>query len=112
MSTFWQVVVLLFILIPLIFLWVFALLDLFRRRDLAGWVKGLWAIAIVIFPVVGMVVYFVARPSDLEDARVRVGSRVVDAELVDQLERLGALRDSGKISEEEFSAQKAKLLAG
>jgi len=112
LSTFWQVVVFLFIFVPLIMLWIFALLDLFKRHDLAGWLKGLWAIAIVIFPIVGMVVYFIARPSDLEDDYVRVGQRVVDDDLANQLERLASLRDSGKITEEEFSAQKAKLLAG
>jgi hypothetical protein len=111
-STFWQVVVFLFIFVPLVMLWVFALLDLFKRRDLSGWAKGLWAIAIVIFPIVGMVVYFVARPKDLEDEYVQVGSRVVDDDLADQLERLAALRDSGKITEDEFSAQKTRLLAG
>jgi Short C-terminal domain len=32
------------------------------------------------------------------------------ASLVDQLRQLGELRDSGVLTEEEFSAQKAKLL--
>jgi hypothetical protein len=33
-------------------------------------------------------------------------------DLVDQLRRLGELRDAGILTEEEFAAQKAKLLAG
>jgi hypothetical protein len=33
-------------------------------------------------------------------------------DMLDQLERLGRLRDQGVLTEEEFAAQKAKLLAG
>jgi hypothetical protein len=33
-------------------------------------------------------------------------------EMLAQLERLGQLRDSGVLTEEEFAAQKAKILAG
>jgi len=47
------------------FLWVFALWDIFSRHDLSGWVKALWAIAIVLVPLFGMLVYFIARPKDL-----------------------------------------------
>lgn len=36
---------------------------------------------------------------------------VAPASIVDQLERLASLRDKGILSDEEFSAQKAKLLA-
>jgi hypothetical protein len=61
MST-WQLMFAFLILIPVVLLWVFALVDLSNRRDLSGLAKGLWAIAIAFLPVVGMIVYFATSP--------------------------------------------------
>jgi hypothetical protein len=36
----------------------------------------------------------------------------VDASVLDQLKQLGQLKEQGVLTEEEFAAQKAKLLAG
>jgi Phospholipase_D-nuclease N-terminal len=45
--------------------WVAAVIivfgDLFRSRDLSGWAKALWTLAIVVFPLIGVVVYLVVR---------------------------------------------------
>jgi hypothetical protein len=60
--TFWDVMLLFFIWIPLIMLWFFAIVDIFRRRDLSGWGKALWLLVIVIFPWLGTFIYLIARP--------------------------------------------------
>lgn len=58
LSTFWQVFVILIVWIPLILLWVFALVELFRNRDaLEGWQVALWLLGIVFLPIVGPAVY-------------------------------------------------------
>ncbi|MGE0056491.1 MAG: PLD nuclease N-terminal domain-containing protein [Dehalococcoidia bacterium] len=62
MSEFWWGLLWLTLFIPLMFLWGFALWDIFSRHDLRGWAKALWAIAIVFFPIIGLLVYFIARP--------------------------------------------------
>jgi hypothetical protein len=52
------------VLLFLIF-WVRALLDLFTRRpDLGGGAKVVWAIAMLVFPFIGLLVYTMLRPSD------------------------------------------------
>jgi hypothetical protein len=42
-TTFWETFFLLLIFLPLIMIWVFALLDVFRRDDLGGGWKALWS---------------------------------------------------------------------
>jgi hypothetical protein len=64
MSDFWYGMIFVWFFIPLLFLWGFTLLDLFHRRDVSGLGKGLWAIAILFFPLIGMLIYFITRPKE------------------------------------------------
>ena len=62
-STFVEVLVVLFIFIPLIMMWGFALVDLFIRRDLSGGGTALWLLLIIVLPVFGALIYLAARPA-------------------------------------------------
>jgi hypothetical protein len=55
------------IAIPLLLIWVLTLVDLFRRHDLSAGRKVLWAIVVLILPVIGVIIYFVARPPQPTD---------------------------------------------
>lgn len=115
---FWDFFLLILIWVPLLMLWFFTLTDLARRGDLSSAAKGWWAVLVVLLPIIGMIIYFVLRPHDPETqpsaatqyqkAREDVG---ITESTVDQLARLGDLRDAGAISNDEFQAMKAKLLA-
>ena len=60
LSAFWTVFVILIVWIPLILLWVFALVELFKNRErFAGWQIALWLPGIVIFPIVGPAAYLI-----------------------------------------------------
>ncbi len=52
--------------------WAFIALfaDIFTRPDLSGWGKAGWTLLIVIFPLLGILIYLIARPSDLAQQRV------------------------------------------
>lgn len=50
------------IALPIAAFWAFALMDLMRRRDLAGWQTALWVLVVVFLPVIGFVIYFLFRP--------------------------------------------------
>ena len=65
-STFVEVLVLVFIFIPLTLMWVFALVDLFMRPDLSGWGKAGWLLVILVIPLLGALFYVGLRPSDVE----------------------------------------------
>ncbi len=46
-------------------LWVRALIDLFSNRpDLGGGAKVAWAIGMLVFPFIGLLVYTMLRPTD------------------------------------------------
>ncbi|MEA3510395.1 MAG: SHOCT domain-containing protein [Actinomycetota bacterium] len=119
--TFWQVFLTLMIFVPLIMLWVFTLVDLFQRPDLSGIAKALWAIAIVLLPLIGMLIYFILRDSDVstgDDRPISPPSAPSDpngpppgaADVADQLERLADLRDKSILTDDEFQREKDKLL--
>ncbi|MGH2931805.1 MAG: PLDc N-terminal domain-containing protein [Gaiellaceae bacterium] len=42
--------------------WVRALFDVFKRADLSGGSKALWAVAMLVFPFIGLLVYTMLRP--------------------------------------------------
>jgi hypothetical protein len=55
------------IVIPLLLIWLLTLVDLFRRHDLSTGRTVLWALVVLLVPVVGVIVYFVARPPQPTD---------------------------------------------
>jgi hypothetical protein len=97
--------------LPLLFLWIVGTVDVLRRRDMPAPAKTLWILVMLVVPVLGLIVYFFARPHDasvvLEDeAAGQGGSRSVASEL----EALAARRESGAISEDDFQAEKYRVL--
>ena len=68
LSTFWDVLwgsfLFFFIFVPLIMLWVFALVDLFRRKGIPAIVRVLWLLFIIFLPILGPLIYLLVRPGD------------------------------------------------
>ena len=110
-----------------IFLWIiwFWLLitvfaDLFRRRDISGWVKTIWIIFVILLPYLGVFVYLIARGDDMakhalesaqaQDAAARQYIQSVTTSSADEIAKLAALKADGTLSQAEFDAAKAKLL--
>jgi len=106
-----------------ILIWVF--IDIFRSPDLSGWAKALWFVFVLFIPLIGVLVYLIARGSSMQeraqqDARtqdqefrqyVQQAAATAPANTADQLAKLADLRDRGVISAEEFEREKAKVLA-
>jgi len=65
LSLFWT-----FLIFAGIFLMVFFIIwcfvDNFRRRDHHGWAKAGWTILIIMIPVLGALIYIIARPADAD----------------------------------------------
>jgi ABC-type multidrug transport system fused ATPase/permease subunit len=114
----------------MIFLWVIwfwilitIFIDLFRSHDLSGWAKALWFIFILLLPLIGVLVYLIARGGKMHEHAVQsaqaqeqeVRRYVQEAagpqSTADQLAKLADLRDRGVITAEEFDREKAKILA-
>jgi uncharacterized membrane protein YhaH (DUF805 family) len=55
------------IAIPLLLIWGLTLVDILRRHDLHASGKVLWALFVLVIPVIGVIVYFIARPPQASD---------------------------------------------
>ena len=105
-----------------ILIWIF--IDIFRSHDLSGWAKALWFLFVLFIPLIGVLVYLIARGSSMQeraqqDARkqdqetrayIQQAASSAPASTADQLAKLADLRDRGVISAEEFDREKAKVL--
>jgi hypothetical protein len=94
--------------------WGFGLFDLFARKDLQGWQKALWLLAMIAAPLLGVAVYFVLRPktarwtgSEIFDEPGEVNAPMPYTEL----EKLSALHGQGTLSDEEYERMKERLQA-
>jgi hypothetical protein len=63
LSMFW-VLLWWFFLFAIFFAVIYAFIDNFRRHDHSGWAKAGWALLILILPLLGTLIYLVARPAD------------------------------------------------
>ena len=116
----------------LIFIWVLwffllfrIIVDIFRSHDLSGWGKSGWLSFIIVLPFLGVFVYLIARGNSMAqrdqrqaeqaDAAMRsyIQSTVATStsSTAEELTKLAALKDQGLLTDAEFAAQKAKLLA-
>jgi hypothetical protein len=59
---FWDAFFLLIIFIPLILMWSYAMIDIFRRDDLTGTGKAFWLLGIFVIPFLGTLLYLLFRP--------------------------------------------------
>ena len=62
----WEWFVLLFVFVPLFISWIYTAIDIFHRPDEGGLTKFLWLVLILFLPIIGMLIYFIARPADVE----------------------------------------------
>jgi len=99
--------------------------DIFRSDDLGGWAKALWILFIVVFIWLGVLVYFIARGKGMQERSMKAmqaqqtaqqdyirsvaGSST--ASTSEEIARLADLRDKGAITDDEFTALKAKTIA-
>ncbi len=65
LSIFWTMLMFAGLFIVVWFI-VWCFVDNFRRRDYHGAAKAAWTILIIIVPIVGALIYIVARPADVE----------------------------------------------
>jgi hypothetical protein len=113
-----------FVLVIWIWLLIFVFSDIFRSRDLSGGAKMLWVLFVIILPFLGIFVYLIARGGKMHEraaAQAAEQQKAFDtyvkqtagtgSDSTEQLTRLADLKTQGVITEAEFEAQKAKILA-
>ena len=113
----------------LFFIWIWLLImvfaDIFRSHDMGGVAKALWVIFIIILPFLGVFVYLIARGGQMHerqahqaalqqqafDQYVRQTAGTSGEDTASQLSKLADLKSQGVLTEAEFEAEKAKILA-
>ena len=64
LSVFWSILIF-FVMATVFFTVIWAFIDNFRRRDHHGGAKAGWALVIIILPLLGTLIYLIARPADV-----------------------------------------------
>ena len=108
------------------FLWIFiaiqCVIDIFRSHDMGGVAKAIWLIFIFFLPMLGVLIYLLARGGKMQQHQVEAAKEQQQAfnsyvqqaagtSTADQLATLAKLKDNGTLTDAEFEAQKAKLLS-
>jgi type VI protein secretion system component VasK len=122
LNLFWTMFIF-FLWVIWIWILIMVFIDIFRSHDLGGFAKALWFLFVLFIPLLGVLVYLIARGGKMHE-RAEQQAQQQDAEArayiqqaasspassADQLAKLADLRDRGVISAEEFEREKAKVL--
>ena len=108
-------------------IWIWLLIaifaDIFRSHDLGGGAKALWFLFVLVIPLLGVLVYLIVRGGSMHEraeAQMQQQQSAFDdyvrqtaggSSNADDLAKLADLKAKGVLSDTEFEAQKAKLLA-
>ncbi len=114
-----------FLFVIWIWLLITVFVDIFRSHDMGGVAKALWCIFVIILPFLGVFVYLIARGGKMHeraaeqaaqqqkafDQYVRQAAGTSGDDTASQLAKLADLKSQGVLTDAEFEAQKAKILA-
>jgi phosphoglycerol transferase MdoB-like AlkP superfamily enzyme len=109
----------------LFIIWIWLLITIFVdifRSPMSGWAKAGWSIFIIILPFLGVFIYLIANGGKMHERQAESAAAAQAAQdsyiknvagtetTADQLKTLSDLHDAGKLTDDEYNAQKAKLL--
>jgi type VI protein secretion system component VasK len=119
----WTLIVIFFMVIFFILLF-HVIGDLFSRHDASGWKKAAWVLFLIVFPFLGLFVYYICNADGMAQRQMKAVQKA-QGEMDDYIRDVAAtndptaqiaqakgLLDSGAITQEEFDQLKAKALAG
>jgi hypothetical protein len=107
-------------------LWIFLviriIMDVFASDDMSGWAKGAWIVAIILLPLVGVLVYVIARGGSMRDRQQREEyaqeqafrasvKEAAGTSTASELSKLAELKQRGVLTEDEFEREKVKILS-
>ncbi len=111
----------------LFFAWIWLLIsvfgDIFRSDDMGGWGKAGWVVLVLLVPLFGVFIYLIARGGSMAERNMQRAAADERAQqeyiqqvagstsTADELVKLADLHSRGLLTDDEFNAQKAALLA-
>ncbi len=121
LGLFWTMFIF-FIFVAWIVLVVRVFVDIFRS-DIGGFSKALWSLFVIFLPFLGVLIYLIAHGDgmaqrNIDDAKANdaafqsyVRQAAGTGGVASELSQLSELHSKGALTDAEFEAQKAKLLA-
>jgi type VI protein secretion system component VasK len=107
------------------FLWIWVAImvfaDIFRSRDMSGWAKAAWIILVFAMPLLGVLIYLIARGRKMQQHAVAdqvqndlatrdyIQSVVSSPDTSQEAAKLTSLHDAGLLSDDEYQRMKAHL---
>ena len=106
-------------------IWIWLLISIFAdifRSPMSGGAKAGWIIFVIILPFLGVLLYLIANGGKMQERSMEQAAAAQQAQnayiksvagtenTADQLKTLSDLHDAGKLTDQEFAAQKARLL--
>ena len=92
----------------LLFLWIWlavtVVIDVFRSQDLSGWARAGWIVLIVLLPLLGVLVYVIARGDKMKAHEVS-GERLQERAYIADVEDL---RNRGILTDDQVQRAKSK----
>jgi hypothetical protein len=97
--------------------------DLFRDHGMSGWGKAAWVLFLIFVPFLAALFYLISRGQGMREralAQQQEAQKQLDAYVrhtagggsaADELTKLAKLHDDHKLSDQEFEAAKAKIVA-
>jgi predicted PurR-regulated permease PerM len=117
----WSLIVIFFMVIFFILLF-HVIVDLFSRHDASGGKKALWVIFLIVFPFLGLFVYYITNADGMAKRQMKQVQQVqadtdayirsvsADADPASQIAKAKQLLDAGTITQAEFDQLKSKAL--
>jgi hypothetical protein len=115
-----------FLFVAYLFVLFRIIMDIFRDKELGGWAKAFWLIALLFLPLITALVYLIARGKGMAQRDVEAMESYREAQVeytkdlmkdaskpatpAEQIAHAKELLDSGAITVEEFEKLKAKAL--
>jgi Short C-terminal domain/Phospholipase_D-nuclease N-terminal len=109
------------------FIWIMLLIrvfaDIFRSHDLGGWGKAGWTFLVVFLPLLGVLVYLIARGGSMQKRQMQdaveakqqsdeyIRQAAASSSSTTELAKLAELHQAGTINDAEFEQAKSRILA-
>jgi uncharacterized membrane protein len=103
----------------IMFFWIFisVVADIFRRDDMSGWAKAGWLLLIIVIPLLGILIYVIARPKVTpQDVRMMTQAQAAQqaaagVSTADELAKLKELHNQGVLNDQEYENLKQKTMS-
>jgi len=112
-----------YVFISILILLFLVLLDLFRDKHVGGFAKFLWVVLLLVVPLLGLLIYVLARGHGMSERSARqnadaeqayeaqVREAAVGKGLASELQKASDMHAAGTLSDDEFAALKTRILA-